>query len=279
MNALFSPTRFAQYLRWEVLGNPRNYLYWGCAIFLVSLIALQMLSIPLYGSNYQEGMPYYLGADTVGAQMRLYLMGLLYLFFLTLAPSYLKHATLADKAKRLEQLMLPVSTLERYGAQWLICTVGNTLIFLVAFVAADLVNLFLLSLYFPLMEGFQPVPVAYLFGIGTDEWGIVRTNLFYHAGGVLFSSFLLLQSLYFFTSYFWCKRSFIKTSLIVVAFAIAFVATLVYTPCLKDLLLQRNADTLLLETIGGAGTHYLATAFFLALGYERLREAESIARW
>ncbi|EJW97646.1 membrane protein [gut metagenome] len=279
MKPLFSPIRFAQFLRWEVLGNPRNYLYWFCAIFLISLLALQMLSIPLYGDHYQTGMPYYLGADKIGAQVRLYFMGLLYLLFLTLAPSYIKHATLTDKAKRMEQLMLPVSALERYVAQWLICTVGCTLIFITAFILADLVNLFLLSLYFPLMEGFQPVPVGYLFGIGTDEWGIIRTNHFYNSGGVLFSSFLLLQSIYFFTSYFWSKRSFIKTSLILVAFVIAFVATFVYTPCLKDLLLQDNSDTLLLETIGWSGAHYIAALYFLALGYGRLREAESIPRW
>ena len=237
-------------------------------MYLVLTFGLMFITYLQYPEGCQRSQEFYFMAmDEIVAPGQIFFLASL-LGFACLAPSLIKYSDLKNKAKRIEQLMLPISALEQYVAQGIICTLGFCILFLIAWTAADLTRLLFVSIYYPGVTGHSLFPYWNMYGDAAygPMFGL-RTYM-------MVSAMWLCQSLYFFTSYFWTKMSFVKTSVLVIALLVIFnVPTILFGVEYSAL----TAD--FLSQLGFFSTLFTISSIFLwILGYFRLKEAEIVCR-
>lgn len=273
MKTSFSIHRCTQFLKREVVGHQKHLMHFTLVMYLVLTFGLIFITYMQYPVECQRSQEFYFMAmDEIVVPAQIFFMGSL-LGFACLAPSIIKYSDLKNKAKRIEQLILPVSTLEQYIAHGIICTLGFGILFLMAWTAADLTRLLFVNIYYPGVTGHSLFPYWNMYGNASYD------SLFGLKTYMMVSTMWLLQSLYFFTSYFWTKMSFVKTSVFVIALLIIFNAPNllfgVESPIVTSPIATADGHTLLT---------YFSTLFTISsivlwiLGYFRLKEAEIVCR-
>ena len=268
MKNSFSLHRCTQFLKREIVGHQKHLMHFILIMYLVLTFGLIFITYIQYPESCQRSQEFYFMAmDEIVAPGQIFFLASL-LGFACLAPSIIKYSDLKNKAKRIEQLILPVSALEQYVAHGIICTLGFCILFLIAWTAADLTRLLFVNIYYPGVTGHSLFPYWNMYG--DADYG----PMFGLKNYMMVSTMWLLQSLYFFTSYFWTKMSFVKTSVFVIILLFIFNA--------PNILF--GVEFPMATTDGHTLLAYFSTLFTICsislwiLGYFRLKEAEIVSR-
>ncbi len=171
----------------------------------------------------------------------------------TLIPSYSFHE-LGNKAKAINILMLPASSIEKWISRWLLTIPAATIVLLIVVCVGDIISSIIWCI---ITDHAEIAPIGFIKYIKTVK---LLTSI---------STIAFLQSVFFLGSLLWPKLSWIKTVLMLVILAIVFGVTLIYlkfesTPIGED---------------GLACIGLILAPVIYIISYFRLKEAEIINRW
>lgn len=193
-NNTFSFTRFGLLFRKDIVENKNLYLLGALVIFGILVILITILGLD-HADNYVPN----------GANRHISIDFFNFFFFFMVAFSLIfasvVFSRMNNKAKRIAEIVLPASALEKFIVKWLIVVVFYTVAYIIVFFSANYVSYLIVKLFYP------QVPMIGL-SINNDLSTVV--------------AYLLLQSFYIWGGVVMPKLSFVKTSVLL------FICMLVY---------------------------------------------------
>lgn len=193
-NNTFSFTRFGLLFRKDIVENKNLYLLGALVIFGILVIL-----ITIFGLDQAYRYVKY------GTYLSIYFD---FFFFFMVAFSLIfasvVFSRMNTKAKRIAEIVLPASALEKFIVKWLIVVVLFTFAYIILFFSAKYVSSLIVKLFYP------EVPMIGLELIGANT---LLTNVV---------AYLLLQSFYIWGAVVMPKLSFVKISVLL------FICMLVY---------------------------------------------------
>lgn len=175
---------------------------------------------------------------------------------------------------RLNTLMSPASTLEKFLSRWVICVLGTTIAFLICFALADLIRVAYYSIYYPEGVWFD----GHMYGIrylGPIEM-MKQTEHWYYFWG----SIATVQAIFVLGSTVAPKNAFLKTfgALIILIVAWGFAVGNVFAALLPDAYRFRpeNPEEIF-DTIARIMPIVVLTFCYIT-AYFRMKESEIINR-
>ncbi len=205
----FNLKRLWNVMRADLIGNRSTYAYYLGGLFVVLILG----ELLCFWQSDLEGFDHLF--MTTYSLLFFYGLGF-YAISRTFVP-------LSTKQKRINYLMLPATNLEKFVSRLLICTVGYVVFFYVAFIAADLLRLLILSALGRESEWAISLSLNQpSIHIPESSWTINRTKLTFLAKCM----FLLSYVAYLLGSAVFRKHPFIKTSLCHILFNIVLVTAL-----------------------------------------------------
>lgn len=266
---IFSGARFLATLRRD-LTMERNG--WMLRIFamLGMLVALQLICQWCFHGGLHRIDPYVLELERKG--LGFICLCTFSVFTILGASQFCQGYT--TPGRRLNQLMNPASTLEKYASRFVICIIGVTLAFVVCWYAADAVR----RLFGAWAYGHD---VCGMVGID-DCFTIAKINQYQSLKLLCIFSMLSSQAIYALGSTVWLKNAFLKTlgTLWVLQFVLGFVFGFVSSWIVNGVSVEKENVLHMMET--GPYILYAAfaitTVFCYVTAYFRMREEELITR-
>lgn len=193
--------------------------------------------------------------------------------FLCLGASLFYHGY-STPGQRLNQLMNPASTLEKFASRFVICIIGVPVAFALCWEVCDLLRVWLGDMFYH--RGVAAHVNVF------DALGIVKLKV----GTTLFSPYMMLswQAIYALGSTLWPKNSFLKTigAMCVLEFVYGFVGGWSFSLFADFQNISVGADTSvnLIEnmSIFGIISNIAVILFCFITAYFRMREEEIIQR-
>lgn len=266
MKTVFSFNRSWYFFRRSLFFNIRSILLSSMLVYVILVILFMLLSTIVYPSTLWHNPEFYFMTEDKIRFVGLFLYGIGLFVFLCISPwcfGFLPSD--AIKSRLTIELMIPASSLEQYVVRWLFCIFGGSLLYHVAFVAADITRCWVLGWLYPGLEGFRFCDFWTLYSPSTE----FPRKLF--LGGLCY-----FQSFYFFCGCFWRRHAYIKASLLLFLMATGvFWVTYEISQFTERLAYSEEVNLI---------DWYSYFAYFLALihwilGYYRLKESENITRW
>lgn len=269
-NNTFDIKRFALLTKRDVMQDWKKY-----ALQVAALLGI-MLSFPMYYTYTKyDSMTRLVKRDTSDFldQLNFDLLSMATILFVCAFLIYTSNmmSVISDKRKRIDYLLLPCSSLEKYLSRLLIHTIGFVAVFFICLFIADIVRMGIFSVAYPAL------------GVKALDLGALTNNRMFGDTKIFtILSTVLLSVVAFFTlgSTFWQKYAVVKNvvALTVIIFLyIGFNRVLigmVKGRTLNILKLTNNETTILIIAIFGC-----LALFFWILGYFRFKETELTNRW
>ena len=175
---------------------------------------------------------------------------------------------------RLNTLMSPASTLEKFLSRWVICVLGTTIAFLICFALADLIRVGFYSIFYPEGVWFD----GNVYGIrylGPIEMLKQAEHWYY-----LWGSIATVQAIFVLGSTVTPKNAFLKTFGTLLVFMVTFVFVIGYVYTVlgpKRGYIVDNTSEMLLDTLPKI-VPICVTVFCYITAYFRMKESEIINR-
>lgn len=192
VSQLFDWARFGACLRREIMLDGRKWLLRALAIFAVTIFLVCYCEWP---SNYQIQQRN-VNIDSWPFDLFIYLIAIMG------ASLFMENAD--SPGKRLNTLMSPSSTLEKYFSRIIICNIAFPLVFIASFAIAALLRIYLIQLVYGNIVNFDSLDFSDFFDLN----GIIN--------------FLVMQTTFMLGSTVWPKNSFLKTFAAIIACACIF---------------------------------------------------------
>ena len=183
---------------------------------------------------------------------------------------------MTSKGLRLNTLMSPASTLEKFLSRWVICVLGTTIAFLICFALADMIRVGFYNIYYPdgmSFDGHYIKEFRYLGPIETMK----KSEHWYY----LWGSIATVQAVFVLGSTVAPKNAFLKTfgALIILIVAWGFAVGNVFVALLPDAYRFRpeNPEELF-DTIARI-MPIVWIIFCYVTAYFRMKESEIINRF
>ncbi|MDE5595217.1 MAG: hypothetical protein K2I89_06570 [Muribaculaceae bacterium] len=174
---------------------------------------------------------------------------------------------------RLNTLMSPASTLEKFLSRWVICVFGTTIAFLICFALADLLRVGFYNIYYHnVFDGHYLDNIRYL---GPIEM-MKQTEHWYY----LWGSIATVQAIFVLGSTVAPKNAFLKTFGTLLVFMVIFVCVIGYVYTVlgpKGGYIVDNTSEKLLDTLPKI-VPICVTVFCYITAYFRMKESEIINR-
>lgn len=269
MNDVFSFSRFGLLLKTDLSSNIKKYsmwllLIWGILIAMVSISIMnnyRTLSDP----DYYNGFTY--RTDPVANFMEVIFY--LSLFLTTAIAASMTMQNLSTKATRINSLMLPATSLEKFLSRWCIFVPAYLVLFLVSFQLIDWLRVGVEMMIFTADSRISPLNVISM--LSTTESGML----------IVVCPLVLIQSLYVLGSTIWPKNSLLKTTC---ALFIICMALTLFTMLSTGLLVEFT-DKYTFNPSSHAVKNFFksiilsVTVISYIIAYFRYKEIEIIQRW
>lgn len=285
MNEIFCADRMWRYMKLYLVESRSTLLKYTGTMFavLVFLLAIRpMISSPF---RWMEVLAYS-GVDVSAVDIswgKVMKMFWLALFVVLLNRGGNFFAVLGKKGSRIETLMVPASSFEKFCVMFLVNVVAFVVVFFIEFYIADLLRVALSPFYAPEGAKVALIPLSVL--MGYSDGGNVQSLsafLFFAITG-LFS----MQAYFALASAVWPKNgglagigSLLAIGAVMVVLFFSGFATFVHSAAEPRawIMNARGITEITLFTYGGV-FNIMCILFFYALSFLRFKEIETINRW
>lgn len=200
----FSAARLGRMLRINLTENARPLLMQATVVAGVLAIFMFIVCYSMwsyyYGGLYAE---YYHGTDDPMWSVLWMCMWIFYGVFGVLSASQIG-ATMSTKPRRIVNLMVPATQVEKYLARWIIYILGFTVFFFAVFELLDLLRVAVARGVYPDCNLIHPMASEMAGAYDLNDYGFPLTGI------------LLLMSVYTLGSYLWPRRPVVATSVVLV---------------------------------------------------------------
>ena len=278
-DTLFSIHRFTDLCRKEMVENWKTNAMRFVLLYGV-LTVLFLWNGAYEYDRYADEVPDYLTEDpqwqivVIFTLIGLMLSGLL-------SSSFVMEG-MRNKTGRINLLMTPATSFEKFITRWIIYTFAFLLLYLIAFKLADWTRVLFFSAVHPqLREVIAPVPPNIVLGEDARHWAVFQEVGKFR---LAVSFYFFCQSLYVLGSTLWPKNAFLKTTTALVLVAMLFVGV---GACSAELFIPDgfcHVDAPFgLDEEGAVRLSTLLLALgacvLWILAYFRFKESEIIQRW
>lgn len=276
MNNTFDIKRFALLMKRDIMQDWKKY-----TLQVAALLGI-MLAFPLYYTYTEYDMMTYAvmpNVDNILNELnQAYVMMGTFLFIIVFLLYVSAMMTpISNKRKRIDYLMLPCSSLEKYLSRFLIHIVGFIIAFFICLFIADIIRIGVFSLAYP------------EFGVKALDLGILTTDKMFAQSGIFIALCTVFTSVVAFFSLgstVWQKHVAIKnvvtlTVIILLTACFIYLITDILTPKGKEwgenfgiINISNQMGYMLTIILFGA-----LSIFFWVLAYFRFKETEIINKW
>ena len=254
---IFDSTRFSNCLK-------RDFVLDGRGLLLKGLVLIAILTLLLYAVMRPDKYNYAFYENEQGGASYM-IFALCSFLVLSIGASQFSQ-NMTSSGKRLNTLMSPCSTLEKYICRWLIYVVGVTIMFLVSFAIAEGLRVLIIKAYYGDIPGLHYVSISE-YPLRDGEFGLFCLWI------------LAVQATFVLGSTIAPKNAFLKTAgvnvLICVAFSIAISCTYKLTMH-PGYVPSQESETILIYLTRGFPICW--TIFCYITAYFRMKESEIIER-
>lgn len=258
---IFDFGRFSLYLRREFMLNGRQWLFRGLMMLALTTLLLCFFAWP--NRYWLETSPsdYNYASVQSSAAWKTLIIGIV--CFVALG-GFLFMENLNTSGKRLNTIMLPASTFEKYTSGFLIYVLGIWIAFFISFAIADAIRLVVISLTFGNIEGLSYV----------GPFGAIATFHILEPWLVVFA----VQATAVLGSTVWPKNPAPKTiGIVFVLFCLwTMLLTFIFSNTMRGKVMSESGSNAIEYTISALTVIW--TLFSYVTAYFRMKESEIIHR-